>query len=623
MAPILEVRDATKRFPGVLANDHVGFSLSEGEVLAFLGENGAGKSTLMNILYGLYAPDEGEILIRGEKVEIHDPNDAIHLGIGMVHQHFQLVPVFSVAENIVMGTEPSRLAFSWKALGLAAAAAGALGFIGGVFALDGVMRWLLAGAVAAAVVAGVYGLVILLGLLTRRGFKLYSAVVAAACIALFVGLAMLLDAPGRIPLLVILALLFAVASYPILRVATTALDRRSAVRRIRALSDQYGLAIEPEARTGSLPVGVQQRVEIIKTLYREANILILDEPTAVLTPQETDELFEIMRGLVREGKSIIFISHKLKEVMAISDRIIVMRNGRVVGETRPAETSEEQLAEMMVGREVDLVVDKGPSSPGEVVLEVSGLTAVDKRRQPALRGVDLFIRSGEVLGVAGVQGNGQTELVTVLTGLQPATGGTVRILGHDVTNAHPRRVTELGVAHIPEDRQEDGLVMPFPIYDNLVLCTYYEQPFARGPLVRLDEIQTFADRLVQEFDVRTPGIALPAQNLSGGNQQKVIVARELSRPIKLLIAAQPTRGLDVGSIEYIHRRLIQKRDEGCAVLLVSAELDEIMAVSDRIAVMYEGHIVGTADADKVTREDLGLLMCGSQPESLRQEVTVG
>jgi simple sugar transport system ATP-binding protein len=623
MAPILEVRNATKRFPGVLANDHVGFSLDEGEVLAFLGENGAGKSTLMNILYGLYAPDEGEIHIRGEKVEIHDPNDAIRLGIGMVHQHFQLVPVFTVAENIVMGTEPSRLAFSWKALGGAAAVAGVLGFIGGIFALDGVLRWLLAGAVAAAVVAGLYGLVTLLGLLSRRRFWLYFGVVGAACIALFVGLALLLGAPGRIPLLVILALLFAAVTHPMLRVVTTALDRRLAVKRIRALSDQYGLAMEPEARTGSLPVGVQQRVEIIKTLYREANILILDEPTAVLTPQETDELFTIMRGLVREGKSIIFISHKLKEVMAISDRIVVMRNGRVVGETRPAESSEEQLAEMMVGREVNLVVAKGPASPGEVVLEVSGLTAVDKRHQQALRGVDLFIRAGEVLGIAGVQGNGQTELVAVLTGLQPATGGSVRMLGHDVTNAHPRDVTELGVAHIPEDRQEDGLVLSFPIYDNLILCTYYEQPFAKGPLVQFDEIHAFADRMVEEFDVRTPSTTLPAQNLSGGNQQKVIVARELSRPIKLLIAAQPTRGLDVGSIEYIHRRLIQKRDEGCAVLLVSAELDEIMAVSDRIAVMYEGRIAGTADASRVTREDLGLLMCGSQPESQRQEVTVG
>ena len=623
MAPILEVRDATKRFPGVLANDHVGFSLDKGEVLAFLGENGAGKSTLMNILYGLYAPDEGEILIHGQKAEIHDPNDAIHLGIGMVHQHFQLVPVFSVAENIVLGTEPARLAFSWKSLGLASAVAAVLCFIGGIFALDAVARWLLAGLVGAAVVAGLYALVILLGLLARRGFRLYFPVVAVASVALFVGLALRLQAAGRIPLLVVLALLFAVASYPILAVITTALDRRSAVQRIHALSQQYGLAVEPNALTGSLPVGVQQRVEIIKTLYREANILILDEPTAVLTPQETDELFEIMRSLARQGKSLIFISHKLKEVMAISDRIIVMRDGQVVGETKPAETSEEQLAEMMVGREVALVVAKGPASPGEVVLEVTGLTAVDKRHQPAMRGVDLFVRAGEVLGVAGVQGNGQTELVAVLTGLLPATGGSVRIMGREVTNAPPRSVTELGVAHIPEDRQQDGLVMPFPIYDNLVLCTYYERPFANGPLVQFDEIHQFADRVVREFDVRTPSIALPAQNLSGGNQQKVIVARELSRPIKLLIASQPTRGLDVGSIEYIHRRLIQKRDEGCAVLLVSAELDEIMAVSDRIAAMYEGRIVGTADADKVTREELGLLMCGSQPESQRREVTVG
>jgi simple sugar transport system ATP-binding protein len=392
----------------------------------------------------------------------------------------------------------------------------------------------------------------------------------------------------------------------------TALDRRAAARRIRALSSQYGLAVDPEALVADLPVGVQQRVEIIKTLYREAEILILDEPTAVLTPQETEELFEIMRGLTGQGKSIIFITHKLKEVLEIADRIVVLRNGRVTGQTTPADTSEQELAEMMVGREVTLVVEKGPASPGEMVLEVENLTALDQRLHPALRGVDLSVRAGEVLGVAGVQGNGQTELVEVITGLRPATGGTVRILGRDVTNAPPRTVTEMGVAHIPEDRQEDGLVLTFPVEDNLMLVTYYEPPFSAGVEIKYDVLHDYARRLVDEFDVRTPSINIPVQNLSGGNQQKVIVAREFSRPIELLIAAQPTRGLDVGSIEYIHRRLIEKRDEGTAVLLVSVELDEIMALSDRIAVMYEGHIVDTVDAGAVTREELGLLMAGAR-----------
>jgi len=645
MAPILSMQNVTKRFPGVLANDRISFSLDQGEVLAFLGENGAGKSTLMNILYGLYSPDEGEVAVRGQPVQIHDPNDAIRLGIGMVHQHFQLVPVFTVAENIVMGTEPTRFPFSWKTMGLAGGVSAAVFLVGrlivGGYALLApktaqaaeaavpitglglVWEALLAGLIAGAVVAGLYGLVNLLGFLTRWKFRIYFPVVAAAGAIMLSALALYFKAQNRIPLFIFLAILFAAASYPALKVISTALDRRTASRRIQALSDQYGLSVEPDALVGTLPVGIQQRVEILKTLYRQAEILILDEPTAVLTPQETDELFEIMRSLEAEGKSIIFISHKLKEVMTIADRIIVLRNARVVGETKPAETSEEQLAEMMVGREVALVVDKGPASPGEVVLEVSGLTAIDRRQQPALRGVDLFVRAGEVLGVAGVQGNGQTELVEVLTGLHLATGGSIRIMGHDVTNAPPRQVTELGVAHIPEDRQRDGLVMSFPIYDNLRLVTYYQEPFADGPTVRFDDVYGYADRVVREFDVRTPSIALPAQNLSGGNQQKVIVGRELSRPIKLLIAAQPTRGLDVGSIEYIHRRLIQKRDEGCAVLLVSAELDEIMALSDRIAVMYGGRIVGTMDADQVTREELGLLMAGAQLEQEKQEVTVG
>ncbi len=618
MASILDVKNVTKRFPGVLANDQVSFSLNKGEILAFLGENGAGKSTLMNILYGLYAPDEGEVLVRGEPVDIVDPNDAIDLGIGMVHQHFQLVPVFTVTENIVMGTEPTRLSFSWRNLGMLGGVSALLCFIGSIFAGGNLGDWLLAALYGAAALMGAYGLAILLGLLSRRNFRIYFPVTVLAAGALFVVLALLLDAASRIPLLIALALLFAAASYPALEVLTTALDRRTAVKRIRALSEQYGLAVEPNALIQSIPVGVQQRVEIIKTLYREAEILILDEPTAVLTPQETDELFEIMRSLTQQGKSIIFITHKLKEVMTIADRVVVLRGGKLVGEATPAESSEQELAELMVGREVTLVVEKGPAQPGEVVLEVEGLTADDKRHQPALRGVDLSVRAGEVLGVAGVQGNGQTELVEALTGLAQSTGGTVRVLGQDVTNVSPRTITELGVAHIPEDRQQDGLVLSFPIFDNMVLSTYYQPPFARGPAVQFEPVYEYADRLVREFDVRTPSIALPASNLSGGNQQKVIVAREFSRPIKLLIAAQPTRGLDVGSIEYIHRRLVQKRDEGCAVLLVSVELDEIMALSDRIAVMYEGKIVGVVDADQVTREELGLLMAGSQLDAVAE-----
>jgi ABC-type uncharacterized transport system ATPase subunit len=623
MAPILEVRNATKRFPGVLANDRISFSLEKGEILAFLGENGAGKSTLMNILYGLYTADEGEIDIRGQKVDIEDPNDAINLGIGMVHQHFQLVPVFTVAENIVVGTEPTRPSFSWRMLGIAGVAASVLFLVGGIFALHGAEQWLLGALAGGAAVAGILALVMALGWLARLKFRLYFPITAVGGAALLSALALVLHTSAQIPFLIFVAILFAVASYPAIQVMMTALDRRKATQRIRELSEQYGLAVDPNARVENIPVGVQQRVEILKTLYREADILILDEPTAVLTPQETGELFEIMSSLKQQRKSIIFITHKLKEVMAIADRVIVLRDGRLVGERKPADTSLEELAEMMVGREVELVVEKGPASPKEVVLEVKGLTAEDARHQTVLRGVDLFVRAGEILGVAGVQGNGQTELVEVLTGLRPASGGTVHILSQDVTNASPRRITELGVAHVPEDRQEDGLVLTFPIFDNVVLSTYYLKPYAEGPVIQFDEVYKYADRVVKEFDVRTPSIILPAQTLSGGNQQKLIVAREFSRPIKLLIAAQPTRGLDVGSVEYIHRQIIRKRDDGVAVLLVSAELDEIMALSDRIAVMYEGRVVGTVEADKVSREELGLMMAGAKLAGEKEASTGG
>jgi len=507
MTPVLQVRDITKRFPGVLANDHISFTLEKGEIHAFLGENGAGKSTLMNILYGLYSQDEGEIFINGQKVEIKEPRDAIGQGIGMVHQHFQLVAPLTVTENMILGSEVTYGPF---------------------------------------------------------------------------------------------------------------LDRRKAAAQIRALSEQYGLHVEPNAVVGKLPVGVQQRVEILKMLYREADILILDEPTAVLTPQEADELFVVMRSLVGQGKSIIFITHKLKEVLAVADHITVLRAGKVVGTTTPEESDELQLAAMMVGREVTLTVAKGVSAVEGPVLQVKNLYALDDRFQEMLNGVSFEVCAGEILGVAGVQGNGQTELVEVITGLRQATNGQVLLLGQDVTNASPRVFTEAGTAHIPEDRQKDGLVLNYPILDNLVLNTYYLPPFAKGVLIDEEAIVENAQELVKTFDVRTPSIYLPAGKLSGGNQQKVIVARELSRPVKLLVAAQPTRGLDVGSIEFIHSEIIEMRDQGAAVLLVSAELDEIMALSDRIAVMFEGRMVETLDREEATRERLGLLMAGSEQNSIEK-----
>lgn len=510
MPPVLELHGITKSFPGVLANDHIDLTLEEGEIHALLGENGAGKTTLMNILYGLYSPDEGEIFVRGRRVEIHEPRDAIAQGIGMVHQHFMLVPVLTVTENVMLGVESVK---------------------NGVF-----------------------------------------------------------------------------------------LDRATAARRIREISEQYGLEVDPDATIKTLPVGVQQRVEIIKLLYREADILILDEPTAVLTPQEVEELFKIIRSLVAQGKSVVFITHKLKEVMAIADRITVLRNGRVVGTTAPSQTNEAQLASMMVGRQVLLQVEKGPARPGETVLEVENLQVTDDRGNPAVRGVSFQVQAGEILGVAGVQGNGQTELVQALTGLRPARDGRVRILGSDATNAPPRRILERGVAHVPEDRLRDGLVVQFPVADNLVLNTYYLSPFARLGVLNQPVILSTAEQRAREFDVRTPSVMIPASNLSGGNQQKVIVAREFSRPIRLLIASQPTRGLDVGSIEYIHRRIVQKRDEGCAVLLVSPELDEVMGLSDRIAVMYEGRIMDILPADRATREEIGLLMAGVRKEAVSASI---
>lgn len=510
MPPLLELKGITKRFPGVLANDHISIQLNKGEILALLGENGAGKTTLMNILYGLYKPDEGEIIVNGKKVVVSSPIDAIRSGIGMVHQHFMLVPVFTVTENVMLGEEYT----SWG------------------------------------------------------GF----------------------------------------------------LDRKKAADRIRKISDLYKLNVNPDDLVEDLPVGIQQRVEIVKLLFRNADILIMDEPTAVLTPQEVDELFEILKMLVAQGKSIIFITHKLREVMECADRIEVIRLGKVVGATTPAEASPEKLAAMMVGREVELKTAKKPSEPKGTVLAVENLTVKDNHNHVMVDEVSFEVQGGEVLGIAGVQGNGQTELVRALTGLKTPTSGRITLLGKDVTKASPRTITELGSAHIPEDRQKDGLVLANSVADNLVLNMYYQPPFAKGIILQRNAIGQNANSLIKKFDIRTPGNSTLVHYLSGGNQQKVIIAREFSRPIKLLIASQPTRGLDVGSIEYIHSRIVEKRDQGSAVLLVSTELDEIMQLSDRIAVMYRGKILTTVNAKEVTKEELGLLMAGVMPTLKHKKV---
>jgi general nucleoside transport system ATP-binding protein len=498
---VLEARGITKRFPGVLANDKVDLTLHEGEILALLGENGAGKSTLMNIIYGLYQPDEGEIWLKGEQVMLKNPREAIRRGVGMVHQHFQLVPVMTVAENVMLGAE--------------------------------ITRWF-----------------------------------------------------GRI-------------------------SRRDAAARVKDLSEKYKLAVPPRAVVEDLPVGMQQRVEIIKALYRKADILILDEPTAVLTPQEAEDLFRIMRDLKAQGVSIIFITHKLKEVLAIADNIAVMRNGQMVGTTTPDQATEASLAEMMVGRKVILQVEKGAAHPGEPVLTVEDLEVDDDLRHHAVRGLSLTVQAGEILGVAGVQGNGQRELVEALTGLRRVKNGRILLEGKDVTNKSPRHITELGTAHIPEDREKHGLVGPYSIADNMVLNRYFRRPYARGMVMNHDRIRQESKALVAQYDVRTPSVDTPASNLSGGNKQKVIVAREFSREVKLLIANQPTRGIDVGSIEFIHKQIVAQRDRGVAVLLVSAELDEVLGLADRVAVMYEGRIVQILPIAEATRERVGLLMAGS------------
>jgi ABC-type uncharacterized transport system ATPase subunit len=494
----LELRGITKRFGSLVANDRIDLSVAPGQVHALLGENGAGKTTLMNVLYGLMQPDEGEILLDGKAVRFHSPKDAIAAGIGMVHQHFMLVPVFTVAENVTLGIEETN----------------------------------------------------------RAGL----------------------------------------------------LDRRKTRRDVGALSQRYGLEVNPDALVEDLPVGIQQRVEIVKALVREATVLILDEPTAVLTPAETEDLFRIIRRLKDGGTSIVFISHKLKEVQAIADTITVLRRGKVVGQ-RPPGTTEDELALLMVGRDVQLRVSKGAAQPGEVVLDVAGLTVGDQAGRVLVNEMSFQVRAGEILGVAGVQGNGQTELCEALMGLRPTMAGRVTLNDQNLTRATPAQRLSAGIAYVPEDRQEDGLIGEFSVADNMVLDQYNKPPFASGINLQLGAIAANATERVREFDVRTTSTQTPVGTLSGGNQQKVILARELAHEHKVLIASQPTRGLDVGSIEFVHRRIVEQRDQGVAVLIVSAELDEIYALADRIAVMYEGKITGIRPPT-VPVEELGLLMAG-------------
>jgi ABC-type uncharacterized transport system ATPase subunit len=497
---VLEMRGITKRFPGVVANDHVDFDLHRGEVHALLGENGAGKSTLMNILYGLYRADEGEIFVKGKRVVFHSAKDAIVMGIGMVHQHFMLIPVMTVAENIVLANEPTK--------------------------------------------------------------------------------------------------------------AHALLDFDAARERVRQLSETFNFAIDPDARVEEISVGQQQRVEILKALYRRADILILDEPTAVLTPQEAKELFEILGTLVREGMSVIFISHKLNEVLEIADRITVLRRGKRI-DTVPREgATEEGLARMMVGREVLLRVEKPPARTGDTLLEVRDLQVSDDRNLPAVRDVSFSVRAGEIVALAGVEGNGQSELIEAITGLRRADSGDVVVGGRVISHATARKMLDAGVGHIPEDRQRRGLVLEFSIAENIALHDYNAPPASHFGWLFPRRLVERARTLIGEFDVRGGGPNTRASALSGGNQQKVVAAREVARDPKVLVAAQPTRGLDVGAIEYLHRRLVQERDKGRAILLLSLELEEVLSLSDRILVIYEGRIVGE-HTGAVTEEEIGLEMLGA------------
>lgn len=508
---VIEMLGIRKEFSGFVANDNITLQLKQGEIHALLGENGAGKSTLMNVLFGLYEPDGGEIRVRGQKEVINNPNKANELGIGMVHQHFMLVDKFTVAENIILGKEPNKL--------------------------------------------GV-------------------------------------------------------------------IEKKKAIEEIQEISDRYGLRVDPNAVIRDISIGMQQRVEILKTLYRGADILIFDEPTAVLTPQEINELIQIMRALIKEGKSIILITHKLKEIMDVCDRVTVIRRGKGMGTVNVSETNPQELANMMVGREVVFTTEKKPASPGKNVLEIKDLIVKESRGVESVRGLNLTVRAGEIVGIAGVDGNGQSELIQAISGLTKVTNGTIRLNGEPIENRKPRKITETGLGHIPEDRHKHGLVLEMTVGENIALQTYYKKPISSKGFLNHKVMYEFARELIDEFDVRTSSEYVPAKALSGGNQQKAIIAREISRDPDFLIAAQPTRGLDVGAIEFIHRRLIEQRDRGKAVLLMSFELDEIMNVSDRIAVIYEGKIVAIVKPEETTEQELGLLMAGSRKEQVETEEKV-
>ena len=500
---IIEMLHITKEFPGIIANNDITLQLKKGEIHALLGENGAGKSTLMNVLFGLYQPEKGEIRKNGKTVKINDPKDANKLGIGMVHQHFKLVENFTVLENIILGVEPNKMGF---------------------------------------------------------------------------------------------------------------LERKKAREKVLALSSQYGLQVDPDAVIEKISVGMQQRVEILKMLYRDNDILIFDEPTAVLTPQEIDELMEIMRGFAKEGKSILFITHKLNEIMAVADRCTVLRKGRLIGEVDIKDTNPEELSRMMVGRDVALKVDKKDTVPGDVVLSLKGVTVPSKiSKKDAVKNVTFDVRAGEIVCIAGIDGNGQTELVYAITGLEKQSKGEIMLCGKDISKASIRTRSKAGMSHIPEDRQKHGLVLDYSLEDNLVLQRYWEPEFQNKGFIKRKKIRSYAEKLIRQFDIRSgQGPLTAARNMSGGNQQKAILARELDKKHELLVAVQPTRGLDVGAIEYIHKQLVETRDRGKAVLLVSLELDEVMDVSDRILVMHEGEIVGDLDPKKITVQELGLYMSGAK-----------
>lgn len=509
MSAVIEMKGISKSFPGIKANDNISISLEKGEILVLLGENGAGKSTLMNILYGLYHPDEGQIFINGKPVKINNPNVAIANGIGMVHQHFMLVQPFTVAENIILGSEP------------------------------------------------------------RKGLMI---------------------------------------------------DMEKAIKDVMEISEKYELKVDPHSKIQDISVGMQQRVEILKTLYRGAEILILDEPTAVLTPQEIEELGVIVRNLVAEGKSVILITHKLKEVMHMSDRVTIIRRGKVVDTLNTKETDIDDLAEKMVGRKVNLTVDKPENTVGDVILSVKDLKAKDSRGLNAVKGVSFDVKAGEILGIAGVDGNGQSELIQAITGLRKTESGEVTLAGNGITHFKPKDVTATGVGHIPEDRHKRGLILNFSLAENAILGSHRDKRFRSAFGLNYPKIREYARKIIKEFDVRTPNENVEARALSGGNQQKLILAREIDRDPALCIAAQPTRGLDVGAIEFVHKRLVDLRQSGKAVLLVSLELDEIMGLSDRIAVMYDGQIVGMMDAEDATEKKLGIMMAGGSISDLKEEV---